>query len=111
MLYTEFNAGGKEYKLRLSTRNVVGLEKQIGCNPLSIFGKGDTIPTVTTMIAILHHSLQKYHHGIDFNETSDIFDTWLDEGHAVTDFIPVILEIYKTSGIIKNDKKEDNEKN
>lgn len=30
MMYVDFNAGGKDYKLRLSTRNIVSLEKFIG---------------------------------------------------------------------------------
>lgn len=100
MMYIDFTAGNKDYKLRLNTRSVVVLEKQLGCNPLTIFGDGDTIPTITTMVAILHASLQQYNHGITLNDAYDIFDKWLDDGHATTDFIPVILEIYQASGII-----------
>ena len=59
MLYYEFSVGEKTYKLRLNTRNTIALEKQLGCNPLAIFGSGDTIPTVTTMVNILHYSLIK----------------------------------------------------
>ena len=103
MNYVEFSAGNKDYKLRLNTRNIVVLEKQLGCNPLTIFGNGDTIPTVTTMVTILYSSLQQYNHGISLNDAYDIFDKWLDEGHSTTDFIPVILEIYKASGIIPKD--------
>ena len=58
MLYVDFTAGNKDYKLRLNTRNIVMLEKQIGCNPIAIFGDGDTIPTVTTMVYVLYASLQ-----------------------------------------------------
>lgn len=110
MMYIDFSAGNKDYKLRLNTRNIVALEKQLGCNPISIFGNGDTIPTITAMVVILHASLQPYNHGISLDDAYDIFDAWLNDGHAMTDFIPVILEIYKTSGIIKNDK-EGSEKN
>lgn len=105
MLFIDFNAGNKDYKLRLNTRNVIMLEKQLGCNPISIFGNGDTIPSVTTMVAILHASLQAYHHGITLNDAYDVFDEWLAEGHATTDFIPVILEIYQASGIIPKETK------
>lgn len=111
MNYIDFTAGNKEYKLRLNTRNTILLEKQIGCNPLSIFGAGDTIPTITTMVAILHAALQAYHHGITLNDAYDIFDTWLDEDNSTTDFIPVILEVYKASGIIPKDKGNQSEKN
>ena len=107
MMYFDFEAGNKQYKLRLNTRNTVALEKALGCNPLSIFGAGDTIPTITTMVTILWASLQQYHHGISLNDAYDIFDSYLEE-HSATDFIPVILEIYKVSGIIRDGATEKN---
>lgn len=114
MLYIDFEAGNKAYKLRLNTRSVVMLEKQLGCNPLAIFGEGDTIPTVTQMVAILHASLQQYNHGITVNDAYDIFDAWLSEGHSTVDFVTIILDIYKASGIVPNEanpEEADNEKN
>lgn len=111
MLYVDFTAGNKDYKLRLSTRQTVSLEKQLGCNPLSIFGDGETIPTITTMVYILYASLQQLNHGISLDDAFNIFDDYLADGHVVTDFIPVIVEIYKVSGIIKNSKETEIEKN
>lgn len=111
MMYYDFNAGGKEYKLRLNTRAVVLLEKQLGCNPLSIFGTGDTLPSVTTMVNILHASLQQFHHGIDMNEAYNIFDAWLEDNHSMVEFIAVIMDLYKVSGIIKADTDQTIEKN
>jgi len=102
MMYKDFEAGNKAYKLRLSTRNTVALEKQIGCNPLAIFGDGTSIPTVSTMVNVLFYSLQQFNHGITMNDAYDIFDAYLEDGHAVTDFVSVILDIYKVSGIISN---------
>ena len=109
MNYIDFKAGDKEYKLRLNTRNTVMLEKQLGCNPLGIFGDGDTIPQITVMVAILHASLQQYHHNITLNDAYDIYDTWLADGNSATDFITIIIDIYKASGIIP--KGADEEKN
>lgn len=109
MMYLDFTAGNKDYKLRLSTRNTVMLEKQLGCNPLAIFGSGDTIPTITQMVNILYASLIQYNHGITLNDAYDIFDAYLADGHTMTDFIQVIVDIYKTSGLIKTE--ETTEKN
>lgn len=103
MMYVDFTADNKDYKLRLSTRNVVALEKQLGCNPLGIFGNGDTIPTVTQMVNVLYASLQQLNHGISLNDAYDIFDAFLADGHSATDFIQIILEIYKVSGLIKGE--------
>lgn len=108
MMYIDFNAGGKDYKLRLATRNIVALEKAIGCNPLSIFGNGEELPPITTMVTILWQSLQKFHHNISLNDAYDIFDQYLEDNTAM-DFIPVILDIYKVSGIIKNENNETGE--
>lgn len=108
MNYIDFEAGNKTYKLRLNTRNIITLEKQLGCNPLAIFGTGDTLPTITMMVYILHASLQQLNHGITLNDAFDIFDEYIADGHASTDFIPVILEVYKASGIIGGDTNEKN---
>lgn len=111
-MFYEFTVGDKTYKLRLTTRDIVSLEKKLGCNPIAIFGNGDTIPTVTTMVQVLHASLQTYNHGIDANGAYDIFDSYIADGHSVTDFIAVIVEIYKASGIINKEALgEGSEKN
>ena len=107
MNYIDFEAGNKTYKLRLTTRNIVLLEKQIGCNPLSVLGTGETVPTITEMVSILHASLQQYNHGITLNDAYDIFDEYIAAGHSTIDFIPVILDIYRASGIIPKDSKEE----
>lgn len=106
MVYVDFTAGNKDYKLRLNTRNTVALEKALGCNPLAIFGNGEEIPTITTMVNILYFSLQQLNHGISLDEAYNIFDSYLDDGNSATDFITVILDIYKVSGIIKNTDNE-----
>lgn len=103
MMYFDFEAGNNAYKLRLNTRNVVSLEKQLGCNPVMVFGNGDKVPTVTQMVAILNASLQTYHHGITMDKAYDIFDAYLNDGHVMTDFIPVIIDIYRASGIMKSE--------
>lgn len=108
MMYHDFEAGNKAYRLRLNTRNIVALEKQLGCNPISIFGKGDTIPAISTMVAVLHASLQQFHHGITMDDAYGIFDSYLEDGHAMTDFIPEIVEIYRVSGIIPKETTEKN---
>jgi hypothetical protein len=107
MLYFDFEAGNKAYKLRLNTRSTVQLEKALGCNPLSIFGAGDTIPTVTAMVHILHASLQAMEHGITLEKAYDIFDAYIEDGHSATDFVPIILEIYKVSGLIRDNSAQE----
>lgn len=106
MLFYEFTVGDTTYKLRLNTRNIVSLEKALNNNPLGIFGKGDRIPTVTEMVSILHYSLQQYQHNIDVNDAYEIFDKYIEAGNTSVDFIKVIVEVYKVSGIIKEDTRK-----
>lgn len=100
MLYTDFEAGGKAYKLRLDVRGIVSLEKSLGCNPLMIFTE-EKLPTVTVMCEILHQALQPYEHGMTLEKTFDIFGDYLADGHTPSDFVTVILEIYKASGLLE----------
>lgn len=108
MYWVDFGAGNKNYRLRIDIMSLMALEKQIGCNPLAIFGNGDELPKITTMIHILHAALQPMQHGISMKEAMEIFGAWLAEGHTPIDFLPVIIEIYKASGIIKPDGNEKN---
>ncbi len=108
-MYVNFEVKGESYKLRLNTRAIVLLEKQLGCNPLTIFGDGSVIPTITTMVNILHASMQQYNHGISLNDAYDIFDNYLADGKTTIDFINVIFEVYRESGLIP--KEGNNEKN
>ena len=107
MNYYELEVGSNTYKLRLNTRGIVALEKKLGCNPLAIFGSGETIPTVTTMVNILHAALQALQHKITLEDAYDIWDNWLNDGHNMVEFIPVILEVYRYSGLIGKEEAEE----
>lgn len=112
MMYLDFEAGNKVYKLRLNTRNVIALEKQLGKNPMAIFGSdGSQMPTVSEMVAVLWASLQQYQHNITMNDAYDIFDNYLADNHTMIDFFPILFDIYKVSGLIPRDKEENSEKN
>lgn len=111
MNYVDFTAGNREYKLRLTTRGIVALEKKLGCNPLGIFGSGETIPTITVMVNILHAALQPLNHSITLENAYDIFDAWLADGHNMTEFLAVILDIYRASGLIGKEEDKGEEKN
>jgi hypothetical protein len=108
MLFYEFAAGGTDYKLRLNTRNIITLEKLLGCSPLAIFGDGETMPKTTDMVNILFCSLQQYQHGITLDSAFDIFDKYLEDGNTVSDFLQVIIGVYKVSGLIKESTESKN---
>lgn len=102
MNYTNFYVGEKEYKLRLNTRAVVNLEKRLGKNPIDVFTTlvGNQLPKTSDLLMILHASMEQLNHGIKADDIYDIYDMYLEEGHSIADLINVIMEVFKSSGII-----------
>lgn len=102
MLFHEFIVNGITYKLRLTTRNVIALERKYGCSPLALF-EDEQVPKLDVLADIIHAAVQTYHHGLNLNDVYDIIDKWLEEGNNTTDLIYVVLELFKVSGIIPKD--------
>jgi len=101
MRFTTFKVGEKEYKLRAAASQIVDLEKKLGGrNPLSILMavEGGELPSVTQVLLILHASMQKFHHGMTFEKVLDLYDDYVEEGYSYTDLIPVMVDVFKTSG-------------
>lgn len=105
MLFSEIKIGDKELKLRLDAKGCVSLERKLGKNPLSIFMNSDkSLPKLGDLISILHGSLQKYQNGYTEDKTYDLYDEYVEAGNTFTDFIPVIMEIFKVSGFFKEEE-------
>lgn len=109
-MYYTITIGKKELKLRLDARNCVDLERKMGKSPLAIFIQADkSLPKLEDLISVLHGSLQKYNKGFDLEKTYDLYDEYVEEGNTFTDFIPVIMEIFKVSGFFKEEEIKDAE--
>lgn len=108
-MYTEFTAGDRTYKLRLTTQGIVSLEKSIGCNPLQMFMKidEDILPKLGDMIAVLHQMLQAYQHGITKEDTYEIFDRFIADGNTMWDIVPIIVETFQEAGFLPKGDTED----
>lgn len=110
-MYTELKIGNETYKLRLTTRSLVELEKALGANPLQMFMgiDNDILPKVGDIAILLHQSMQSFQHGISLEKTYDLIDTYLED-NTLWDIIPVILDLFKACGFIQRDTEE-NSKN
>lgn len=112
MNYTTLNIGDKEYKLSLDIRAMCEAEKRLGDNPLNELLSMKTeggLPRTEFIVIMLHAALQKYNHGIKFEDTYDLLQKYLDEGYQYTDLLNLVAEVFKVSGIIKEDEnKEEN---
>lgn len=104
-MYYEFEAGEQVYKLRLTTRAIIQLEAVLGKNPLMVFSDGE-LPRVTDMCAVLHAALQDQTHGMTMEKTYKVFDEYLQAGHTPSDFVSVMIEIYRVSGLLEGGEEK-----
>lgn len=104
-MFTELQIGTETYKLRLTTRSLVELEKSLGYNPLQMFmGIDDNIlPRVADIARLLHASMQSLQHGISMEKTYDLLDEYLVD-HTLWDIIPVVMDVFKECGFIERDE-------
>ena len=101
-MYTELIINGESYKLRLNTRASINLEKALGKNPLIILmdASDGKLPKITDIILMLQAMLQTYHHGYNLDKTMDLFDAYVEDGNSMIELIPVLLEVFQSSGYI-----------
>lgn len=110
-MYTEFKAGERTYKLRLTVQGIVSLEKTLGFTPLQIFMgiDEDVLPKISDMATILHQMLQPYEHGISMDDTYDIIGDFVKDGHTYWELVPVFIEAFQEAGFLE--KEADDSKN
>lgn len=112
MMYTEMIVGDSTYKLRLTTRNTIALEKTLGYNPLDILFKmdRDELPKVGDLVNILHYSLQPYNHNLKLDDTYNIFDEYLGQGYSIFEFINnILVPVFKVAGLLSNKQEDEQE--
>lgn len=112
-MFTELTIGNETYKLRLTTRTSITLEKALGYNPLSLFMaiEDGAMPKMSDMLIILHAMLQSLHHGITLDKTYDLFDAYVADGHNLFDLVPVFIEVFQESGYMSKVDATIDEKN
>nr|DAX81290.1 MAG TPA: tail assembly chaperone [Bacteriophage sp.] len=99
----------KELKLRLTSLQGTKVEEKIGANLLKVFmpeeGETFTLPPLKVMLLLTHGALQKYEHGISFEDTSDLYDEYVDNGGDQATFMAdVILPLLQVSGFMPREK-------
>lgn len=110
-MYTELIINGESYKLRLNTRASISLEKALGKNPLIVLMEASdgNLPKITDIITMLQAMLQTYHHGYNLDKTMDLFDKYVEDGNSMIELIPVLIEVFQSSGYISKSATETEE--
>ena len=99
----------KELKLRLTSLQATKVEEKIGANLLKVFmpAEGETfaLPPLKVMLLLTHGALQKFEHGLSFEDVSDLYDDYVDNGGDQAAFMAdVILPTLQVSGFIPREK-------
>lgn len=107
-MFTELIINGESYKLRLTTKTSVGLEKALGYNAISMFMDIDKglMPKLNDILIVLHAMLQTYNHGITMEKVYDLFDAYVEDGHNMYDLIPLFVEVFQASGYMPTNKEQ-----
>ena len=99
----------KELKLRLTSLQATKVEEKIGMNLLKVFmpaeGESFALPPLKVMLLLTHGALQKYEHGISFEDVSDLYDSYVDNGGDQAAFMAdVVLPMLQVSGFMPREK-------
>lgn len=99
----------KELKLRLTSSQGMDVEEKIGANLLNVFmpAEGETfaLPPLKIMLLLTHGALQRFEHGISFEDVSDLYDEYVDNGGDQAAFMAdVILPMLQVSGFMPREK-------
>lgn len=96
--YATWEVDNVEYKLKLTTSQILKLEENYKINLLTIIAEGN-IPPLKIMLDIVHASMQKFHHGMKKDSVCDLFDTYIDEGGSqIKLYTDVLMPIFNASG-------------
>lgn len=104
---------GKEYKLKLKTREITKIEQRLGGNLLSVLNnKENSIPPIATMLYITHAAMQPWNHGITLQDVYNLFDKYCDEGGSqLAFFAGPFMDIYSVSGFFTENQNSEMEQN
>lgn len=99
----------KELKLRLTSLQATKVEEKIGANLLKVFmpaeGEAFALPPLKVMLLLTHGALQKFEHGLSFEDVSDLYDDYVDNGGDQAAFMAdVILPTLQVSGFMPREK-------
>ena len=97
-----WKVGNTEYKLKLTTQEIIRLESLFNANLLSVISsntENNEMPPLKVMLLITHGAIKKYNHGIKEKDVIELFDKYEEEGGSQLSFMTdVFLPIFQVSG-------------
>lgn len=97
--FAVWTVGGREYRLKLTTSAIVGLEEKFKRNLLDLLYSSGSVPPLAVMLTITQAAMKNWEHGIKYETVQTLFDRYCEEGGTQLTFLTdVLMEIYKVSG-------------
>lgn len=112
MLYRTLTIGGDDYKLRLTTKHIVELEKKLGGNPVNglMNMRNGQLPSTTFVSTCLHACLQPLNKDMNMDKVYDLMDKAAEEGKGNIEILDAITDVFQDCGLIpKDDPVEEKE--
>lgn len=104
--YQIWTVGKKEYKLKLTTANIIALENKYRRNIMSLVSDDD-MPPISLMLTIIQAAMLPYQHDIKAKDVAFMFDSYLDEGGSqIKLFIDVVMPLMAVSGFFTPSQAE-----
>lgn len=110
MFYDVLKVGEKEYKLRLSTKEMKNLKEALGgVSPIKAFEKmGEENDIDYEFIAnVIFHAMKKEQPKIKLDNVYDILDEMADEGKSIEDYLAIVVQIFSTCGMLPKEAYEE----
>lgn len=113
--YALWKVGDTEYKLKLTTQEIIRLESLFNANLLSVISsntENNEMPPLKVMLLITHGAIKKYNHGIKEKDVIELFDKYEEEGGSQLSFMTdVFLPIFQVSGFFSQAQADTMNKN
>lgn len=111
-MYHTLNTGKNQYKLRLDAKSAVAVERALGKSLFALFGEGNIneLPTTEETAIVLHGALQKFRHGVSYEDAFEIIDEYIENGGTYVGMFEELVKTLQVSGFFKvPEKTKENE--
>lgn len=111
MNYATFKVKDKEYKAKINARGIIELERFLGTNPVNVIltmSDSEEVPSVEKMLKIIQVSVATFTPSFKMSDAYDLYDEFIEDGHAMADLVQIVVDIFKASGFLKKDEEEKN---
>ncbi|HCT93007.1 MAG TPA: hypothetical protein DF613_16735 [Lachnospiraceae bacterium] len=93
-----WEAGDKEYRMKLTTGMICKLEEKFRTNLLNVIS-ADGVPPLGHMLTIAQGAMAPWYHNLSYADVQRIFDTYVDEGgNQLSFYSDVIMGVMAVSG-------------